>query len=108
MSGGGGGGPFLVRDGPLIIVKATQLEPPGGSQIHPGPPLASVFRSAGHGGRFTSVYLSKGNRKRVDGNRRQKEKEVGGVAIQGFANQAEKSCEVEEPKSLQAKSSLLP
>ena len=33
---------------------------------------------------------------------------MGGVAIQGFANQAEKSCKVEEPKSLQAKSSLLP
>lgn len=54
------------------------------------------------------LYLSKGNCKRVDRNRRQKEKEVGGVAIQGFANQAEKSCSVEEPKSLQAKSSLLP
>lgn len=30
----------------------------------------------------------------VDGNRRQNEKEVGGVAIQSFANQAEKSCKV--------------
>lgn len=37
-----------------------------------------------------------------------KEKEVGGVAIQHFANQAEKSCITEEPKSLQAKSFLLP
>lgn len=77
---------------------ATPLERPGGCQTHLGPPFASVFRIAGRGVRFTSVSLSKENWKRVDRNRRQKEKEVGGVAIQSFANQAEKSCKSRRAK----------
>lgn len=86
-----GGGLSLLTRG-LWSLWATLLELLEGCQTHLSPPFASVFRIAGRGVRFTSVSLSKENCKRVDRNRRQKEKDVGGVALQSFANQAEKSC----------------
>lgn len=82
MSGGAGGVLFLAEEGPLII---ADNEPCGnhlGEAKH-----GWVFRVLlctellATVSDFTSLCLSKGSRKRVDRNRRQKEKEVGGVAI---------------------------
>lgn len=42
MSGGGGGVPFLVKEGPLIIVKSTLHGPPQRSQTWLGLPFACV------------------------------------------------------------------
>lgn len=77
MSGGGGGVPFFAEEGPLIIADNERCGSHLRSQTRLGLPCASVYTVSD----FTSLCLSKESRKRVDRNRRQKEKEVGGVAI---------------------------